>query len=48
MFIDAMADILDSHLKESKSTSAQLNSRCPSCTNEKCGPTKEFFANQKI
>ncbi|KAI8897065.1 hypothetical protein BC833DRAFT_527524 [Globomyces pollinis-pini] len=48
VFIDALTDIMSKHLKDGKPTSRQLSLRCPSCTSDKCGETKEFFANQKI
>ena len=45
VFIDAMADLVASHLKTGKKVSPQLLLRCPSCINERCGKTKEFFAS---
>lgn len=45
VFIEAMADLVASHLKAGEKVSPQLLLRCPSCTNERCGKTKEFFAS---
>ncbi|GAA5825206.1 hypothetical protein JCM11251_006143 [Rhodosporidiobolus azoricus] len=42
-FIRAIADIAAAHLKSGQTVSPQLMLRCPECTNEKCGKTKEWF-----
>ncbi|KAL3894407.1 MAG: hypothetical protein SGCHY_005295, partial [Lobulomycetales sp.] len=47
-FIDAMADLVSSHLDSGVCASKQMSLRCPGCTNEKCGPTKGFFQNFQI
>lgn len=49
IFIRALADLAKEHLEgvasgETRPTSVQMGLRCPGCTSEKCGPTKEFFA----
>lgn len=44
VFIEAMADLVSTHLKSKETVSAQLLLRCPTCINEKCGKTKHFFA----
>ncbi|KAI8922563.1 hypothetical protein DFJ77DRAFT_447090 [Powellomyces hirtus] len=48
MFIDAMADIVATHIKRGKPVSTQMPLRCPLCTNEKCGESKQFFASQQL
>ncbi|KAI8824165.1 uncharacterized protein EV422DRAFT_519155 [Fimicolochytrium jonesii] len=48
IFIDAMADIVQTHLAGNKPVSNQLPLRCPLCTNEKCGEQKEFFKGQRL
>ncbi|KAJ3067226.1 ferrochelatase hem15 [Quaeritorhiza haematococci] len=48
IFIEAMADLVKGHLKAGKATSVQMGLRCPGCTNETCGDTKAFFAEQKL
>ncbi|KAL0963242.1 hypothetical protein UPYG_G00351590 [Umbra pygmaea] len=47
MFFQALADLVQSHLKSDESCSRQLTLRCPMCTNPTCGATKAFFAKQK-
>lgn len=47
-FIEAMADIVQAHLKSGKVTTPLMSLRCPSCTNNYCAEQKEFFANQKL
>ena len=46
-FIDGMASLVKDHMLKGKNCSIQMSLRCPGCVNEKCGPAKEFFANQK-
>lgn len=46
MFIEAMGDIVKNHIVDGKSTSKQMMLRCPSCINEACGHTKEFFGSR--
>ncbi|XP_047200384.1 ferrochelatase, mitochondrial [Hippoglossus stenolepis] len=48
IFMRALADLVQSHLKSNESCSRQLTLRCPLCTNPTCGETKAFFANQKL
>ncbi|KAM9519320.1 ferrochelatase, mitochondrial [Salvelinus alpinus] len=47
IFFQALADLVQTHLKSNESCSRQLTLRCPLCTNPTCGKTKAFFANQK-
>lgn len=52
-FIRALADIAADHLRALGEgrigpTSVQMGLRCPSCTNPKCGKSKEFFAGQDV
>ncbi|KAK4047223.1 ferrochelatase hem15 [Microbotryomycetes sp. JL201] len=42
-FIRAIADIAAEHLKQGRAVSTQMMLRCPGCTNEKCGHSKEYF-----
>ncbi|XP_038079050.1 ferrochelatase, mitochondrial-like isoform X2 [Patiria miniata] len=48
IFIEAMADIVSTHLASGRTCSTQLPLRCPVCVNAVCGKTKEFFANQQL
>ncbi|GLD56749.1 ferrochelatase, mitochondrial [Lates japonicus] len=48
LFMKALADLVQSHLKSNEPCSRQLTLRCPLCTNPTCGETKAFFANQKL
>ncbi|XP_040915045.1 ferrochelatase, mitochondrial [Toxotes jaculatrix] len=48
LFMKALADLVQSHLKSNEPCSRQLTLRCPLCTNPTCGETKVFFANQKL
>ncbi|XP_071484548.1 ferrochelatase, mitochondrial-like [Diadema antillarum] len=48
IFIEAMAHLVNDHLKSGQVCSRQLPLRCPMCVNTVCGKTKEFFASQKI
>ncbi|KAK3816164.1 MAG: hypothetical protein J3Q66DRAFT_313490 [Benniella sp.] len=46
VFIEAMADIVKNHLKEtaeSTSISEQFSVRCPGCTNNTCKDMRDFF-----
>uniref|UniRef100_A0A668SB17 Ferrochelatase n=1 Tax=Oreochromis aureus TaxID=47969 RepID=A0A668SB17_OREAU len=45
---EALADLVQSHLKSNEPCSRQLTLRCPLCTNPTCGEAKAFFANQKL
>ncbi|KAM4532552.1 ferrochelatase, mitochondrial isoform 1-T1 [Fundulus diaphanus] len=48
LFMRALADLVQSHLKSNEPCSRQLTLRCPLCTNPTCGETKAFFASQKL
>ncbi|XP_008422816.1 ferrochelatase, mitochondrial [Poecilia reticulata] len=48
LFMKALADLVQSHLKSNEPCSRQLTLRCPLCTNPTCGQTKAFFASQKL
>ncbi|XP_051906991.1 ferrochelatase, mitochondrial [Hippocampus zosterae] len=48
LFMKALAELVQSHLKSNQPCSRQLTLRCPLCTNPVCGETKAFFANQKL
>ncbi|KAM8871526.1 ferrochelatase, mitochondrial isoform 1-T2 [Synchiropus picturatus] len=48
LFMKALAELVQSHLKSNMPCSRQLTLRCPLCTNPTCGETKAFFANQKL
>jgi len=47
-FIQAMADVVKTHLESGTNCSRQLPLRCPMCVNPTCGHAKEFFLNQTI
>nr|XP_054600656.1 ferrochelatase, mitochondrial isoform X1 [Nothobranchius furzeri] len=48
LFMKALADLVQSHLKSNEPCSRQLTLRCPLCTNPTCGETKAFFSSQKL
>ncbi|KAJ3258453.1 hypothetical protein HK103_003575 [Boothiomyces macroporosus] len=48
LFIDALSDILDSHLKSGSHCSNQFTLRCPSCTSAKCRHTKNYFSRDTV
>ncbi|KAM9794018.1 ferrochelatase, mitochondrial isoform X1 [Syngnathus typhle] len=48
LFMKALAELVQSHLKSNEPCSRQLTLRCPLCTNPTCGETKAFFATQKL
>ncbi|KAF6730994.1 Ferrochelatase, mitochondrial [Oryzias melastigma] len=48
LFMKALADLVQSHLKSNEPCSRQLTLRCPLCTNPTCGETKAFFASQRL
>uniref|UniRef100_UPI00398F6E8C ferrochelatase, mitochondrial isoform X2 n=1 Tax=Pristiophorus japonicus TaxID=55135 RepID=UPI00398F6E8C len=48
LFIKALADLVNTHLKSAEPSSKQLSLRCPLCVNPVCGETKAFFANQNL
>lgn len=43
LFIDALTDIVHTHLESNKRISPKFLTRCPMCVNEKCHHSKEFF-----
>lgn len=45
IFIEALVDLVSTHLKEGPRLSPQLTSRCPDCVNETCGKVKNWFSN---
>ncbi|KAJ1340198.1 ferrochelatase [Batrachochytrium salamandrivorans] len=48
LFIEALAEIVCSHIKSGNAVSSQLSLRCPSCSNSACAKTKNFFSGQHI
>ncbi|XP_028319090.1 ferrochelatase, mitochondrial isoform X1 [Gouania willdenowi] len=48
LFMKALADLVQSHLKSNKPCSRQLTLRCPLCTNPTCGKAKAFFSKQNL
>lgn len=44
IFIDALVDLVSTHLKEGPKVSGQLLSRCPMCENKTCGECKNWLA----
>ncbi|KAK7895745.1 hypothetical protein WMY93_021070 [Mugilogobius chulae] len=48
LFMKALADLVQTHLKSNEPCSRQLTLRCPLCTNPVCGRTKAFFSSQKL
>ncbi|XP_061836814.1 ferrochelatase, mitochondrial [Nerophis lumbriciformis] len=48
LFMKALAELVQAHLRSNEPCSRQLTLRCPLCTNPTCGETKAFFANQKL
>ncbi|KAL8603902.1 hypothetical protein ACOMHN_005122 [Nucella lapillus] len=47
VFLEALANIVKTHLDTGKVCSRQLALRCPMCVNATCGMAKEFFAAQQ-
>lgn len=47
-FIQALADIVKTHMESGEPCSRQMPLRCPMCVNETCGPAKEFFRSRKL
>ncbi|ESO98047.1 hypothetical protein LOTGIDRAFT_174413 [Lottia gigantea] len=47
VFIEALADIVKTHLNSPKVCNPQLLLRCPMCVNLTCDFSKEFFASQQ-
>jgi len=48
IFIQAMAEVVKSHLEDNKKCSKQLELRCPMCTNQSCLHMRQFFVNGQI
>ncbi|KAL7753820.1 ferrochelatase hem15 [Sorochytrium milnesiophthora] len=48
IFIDAMADIVKSHLASGQVVSKLMPLQCPMCTKDICRDSKDFFAQQKL
>lgn len=46
IFIQALANLVKSHLSGGQACSKQLLLRCPMCVNLTCGKTKQFFKNR--
>lgn len=44
IFIDALADLVSTHLRKGPRVTGQLLSRCPMCVNETCGKCKNWFS----
>ncbi|XP_033322960.2 ferrochelatase, mitochondrial [Megalopta genalis] len=44
IFIDALTDIVHSHLKSKRSISPKFLTRCPHCVNENCLQSKNWYA----
>lgn len=44
IFIDALADIVDSHLKSKQSINPKFLTRCPRCVNLSCDASKSWYA----
>ncbi|GFN82398.1 ferrochelatase [Plakobranchus ocellatus] len=47
IFIEAMADIVKTHIESGVTCSPQLSLCCPMCVNQTCGLAKDFFSNQQ-
>jgi ferrochelatase len=45
LFISALANIVESHLRHPSSTSTQFALRCPQCENAFCHSSKSFFSS---
>lgn len=45
IFIDALVDLVSTHLREGPSVTGQLLSRCPMCENKTCGDCKKWFSD---
>ena len=44
VFIDALTDLVVSHLKSNRSISPKFLTRCPHCVNENCLRSKNWYA----
>ncbi|POR37295.1 Ferrochelatase [Tolypocladium paradoxum] len=47
VFIEALADIAKTHLRNGQACSPQMGLRCPGCKSERCSESKKFFASQQ-
>jgi ferrochelatase len=47
-FIQAMADLVKSHLESNVACSRRHHQRCPMCENKTCAETREFFASWQL
>jgi ferrochelatase len=47
VFIQALSNIFKEHVQTKAPVTTQMTLRCPSCVNETCGKSKEFFAQEK-
>ena len=45
-YIQALADIVFTHIQGNQPCSRQLGLRCPMCVNPVCGKMREFFVSQ--
>lgn len=43
LFIEAMTDVVSSHLKNGSAVNPKFLLRCPSCINDKCGTSKQWY-----
>lgn len=46
-FIEALADLVRTHLGEGRACSSLMGLRCPGCKSEKCREQKKFFATMQ-
>ena len=47
IFIEALADIAQEHLRKGDKCSLQMTLRCQGCTSERCLAQKKFFAGER-
>ncbi|EAT43108.1 AAEL005415-PA [Aedes aegypti] len=43
LFIDALTDVVSSHLKDANAVNPKFLLRCPSCVNAKCSSSKQWY-----
>lgn len=43
IFIDALTDIVASHLRSNKPITPKFMTRCPHCVNKNCGLSKDWY-----
>lgn len=46
--LQALADLVYSHIQSNKLCSTQLTLSCPLCVNPVCRETKSFFSSQQL